>query len=1105
MAGVFESPEFLGMPEEKQLDYLRERSPQFAELHTSSPSEALALLRSRTQKPESEKSAVGESIRQFGSGLGESMTDVAALPFDAAEWVASKAGSEWSTDRDDRIESYAAEKFPAPTTTEGKVAREIGYWSGAGLQTYLTGGVLGWAARFPGMAKAGKVGKLLSGGAKVEAATALGGGSAAAAVEVGMDDTNPAKPLYKLGASILAAGGLGIAVAARGAAKRSRLERTAGGEQPPSPTGEDLPLLPSEADLAGIKPQSAALDAVDEVRTNELNEIHGMSGDPAESMARWNADVRESGQLEMAGFFPDDVQQSLSDPKLRTLINGITAVIDEAGLPHDLTQRFYPQLMSAMKQVPRDQADLILAKFDTSLPELAALENPLGASASMAGRALQAFQAGRKRLRKLLTKKVDAGDADPAEIAMLQQIGGPDVAMRQAWNPPWKRLENVRRGLLVTQVATAMRNFETQAANLTLHALEDTFEAGIQSLVPRWGGPSAFIPSVKQAWNSWFRMADSLTPGQAKGFNQMAAVEGELSGKTQVMSKLEELVDSGTATDANKAMLRELQKTKPSDVGALEGFDNYAQALDVPMADRVLMEPLTGSFNADILINPEPGALGGLERLTLKLNTMNRAQEQMFRRSVFTAELDRVLAAKGQSLDGLIDAGQIGTLDRGDIKQAIGKSLEMTYAKEFDRNAHGAEGVVGTAIHLVNRSGLGPFRLTQVIPFPRFMANSLKWQYEHSPLRLVKALFSPDDWRAIGRGEVKPLITGTVGMGMFGAAYQARNSEYAGERWYEVRPPEQVAEALNLVNEKGEIGTIDVRPFNPFASYLFAADLVTRARDQTLPSMTTRDMMMGIASINLRAGAGMFVLDKFLDQIGQVASGNANPEDDLISALTQGTGEYLGAAWSGMFVPFQQLRDIAANFDEMTGMDNQTIRDTADAPFAGALARKLPGADENLPPVELPTREAAPRSIGGNWRQGLGLTMRDPKNPAEREFDRLGFSRSNILQSSGDHKWDQLNAKHMGPLVEKHISPFVQSERYQRASNEEKFVALEQRMARVRAIAKRKATSEDFELARKVYYAREKKSRKRLRRARERENDTLEREARLGAELEGAG
>ncbi len=125
-SAIFDSKEFLALPDEEKIVQARAKVPEFNAYYQSDPEGALQLLRKRTQRPVSDTSVVGNVIRQSAYGLGEAALDTAALPFDAAEWVASKAGSDWQTGIDDSIEAYKRETLPEPMTAEGRVARSTG-------------------------------------------------------------------------------------------------------------------------------------------------------------------------------------------------------------------------------------------------------------------------------------------------------------------------------------------------------------------------------------------------------------------------------------------------------------------------------------------------------------------------------------------------------------------------------------------------------------------------------------------------------------------------------------------------------------------------------------------------------------------------------------------------------------------------------------------------------------------------------------------------------------------------------------------------------------------------------------------------------------------
>lgn len=1011
---MFQSPEFLGLPDEEKLVQARAKSSAFSTYYDQDPEGALAMLReSAGGSDTSGRSAVGNVIRGVAYGLGEAGLDAVALPFDAAEWVASKAGSDWSTTIDDSIEEYKRETFPESTTPEGRIARSTGYWAGIGLSTFATGGAFSWVGAFPKLGALGKVGRVLSGGAKMELVAGASAGLAEGLVEESMDDLDPMKPWAKIGAGILAGlgGAGGVAIAARGASRRAKLQ--AAGGQPTSRKKDGSPSSDS------VTPDVAALDAADDARTNELRQIwqqeveadevgHLAGGLRGDDLVRASDDSIER----MKKFWVNEAYQGMPLARFKEVVKGVGKVMERSGVPLDPQRTLISQIQDEIRsgRITLDEADDILKNFDSSVLSIFQLTDPAGSTASDAARVLQLLSVESKRRKRALFAAMT-----PEQQALAKQVGGPNVEGLGFW----KRLENTRRGLLVTQLATAMRNLETQVANVSIHTLEDMFEDVVHKM---FYSKEVQMLHPDHGIETILRLGQMLKP-------------------------------------------RNVRKTKSKTYNEFAKLEDYfAQSVDPK--DRALFQPLLGNFSADILINPASDKLGALEKMTLWLNSANRLQEFSIRKAVFTANLDRSLSMKGDDLARVISEGRVGDLDRGDIKNAIGEALEATWGEQFHSHMKGGAGFAGKAIDLVNHAGVGPFQLTQVIPFPRFMANSIKWQWNHSPLPALKMLVSPKGWQAIARGDIRPLVQSTSGTAMFMAAYQMRDSEMASEKWHDINIPEGVASALGM--DPGS--TLDIRPFNPFASMVFVADLLVRAKNGTLENLDTRQVAMGLASVNLRAGAGMYVLDKFFDGMAKAASGLNNPEESFAEALKEGAAGYMGAAWSGMFVPFQQLRDVAASFDESLGTDNRTVRDTRDSPFMGQLLRKLPYGDEHLPPVELPTRADAPKSEAGIYRQLTGATLRGPKNPVEKELDRMGFSRGEILPGTGNTKWDRMRAKHMGPIVERQIAPLVQSREYLRQDDEEKSLMLKEFIARARRAATARAGNEDPELASKMKF-----------------------------------
>lgn len=595
--------------------------------------------------------------------------------------------------------------------------------------------------------------------------------------------------------------------------------------------------------------------------------------------------------------------------------------------------------------------------------------NMWGVDTTKAARELNLLSQLRAKAKQLY------GMATPEELEILRQSGMDYEAHAQGF---WRRLNNVWRGSLTSQLSTAVRNFETQVARVGIDVLQKGLDAGLQRLIP--DAPRNAHP--------------------ADGF---------------------------------AAVLRIFQRDKTA-----------------KMADEILSlfpkehQDLYMRYSSDLnRAGAGTDAMSKAERVVEIANWANRFQEYAIRNAVFISELDVSLRGKGKNLQTIISENKVGAIDRADIKTAIDKALEITWGKDFSPFAKGPEGVAGKFIQFINSV---PFVTNAAVPFPRFMMNALKFQFEFSPLGFLK-LLSKDERAAIAKGDTQTISRALIGTGMLLTAMQFRDSEYAGEKFYEFRLP------------GGKI--IDMRPFNPFVSYLFVADVVNRSQGGTLSSLTVKDIAMGLLSTNIRAGAGLYIVDNIIENFAGI---------DTSEKGLQAGKSLAGSVLSGFLVPIQQLRDVYSDLSDWLGSGQESIiRDTKDAPFAGPFLEKIPFAARDFPAVESPTREDPIRRIMPTMKQATGLMLKEPKNPAERELDRLGFTRGEISPSTGNPEADRLINKNLGPMAEKVASVFVQTDFYQEATNEVKGGLLREVMLGLRHQAVNAARQENPELMAKIH------------------------------------
>jgi len=157
-------------------------------------------------------------------------------------------------------------------------------------------------------------------------------------------------------------------------------------------------------------------------------------------------------------------------------------------------------------------------------------------------------------------------------------------------------------------------------------------------------------------------------------------------------------------------------------------------------------------------------------------------------------------------------------------------------------------------------------------------------------------------------------------------------------------------------------------------------------------------------------------------------------------------------------------------FNDFTDLQQEFRRPEITGEFWPDLGNQLlmdiPVVREKFPEVQSPTRAATPgrpttvqipfteqEFPAGIAKQLTGITVREEKNLAEREFDRLGFKTRDILPYSGNAKVDQTRAEYMGPVVEKMIGKLVVGQGYLNLSNAKKELALRTALKEIRSAA----------------------------------------------------
>ena len=625
------------------------------------------------------------------------------------------------------------------------------------------------------------------------------------------------------------------------------------------------------------------------------------------------------------------------DPHMAMAEAGTESMVEQ-GIKRDPSKLMVEQLVDEWLKNPSEYKNII-SKYGMTPQEWA---NLMREQASSWGRKLGELGIEAKRLGREIPEIGEALE----ELAAISKAGSPWDKLQNGW----KNIDRVRRGILVSQLSTAMRNAFTQAGRVGLDIPEKAM--------------SYFL-------------------GKLFGLNPKGS---PLDGVEQFMRVLQR----GESKRITEEVLRSFPK-------------QYTR--------------LYATYMSDI----EAGTVGQtVSRGVDILNTANRFQEYLFRNGVFAASLEQELRSQGMDLMGIIASRTVKNIPREIINKAVDNALEKTFATAPKYGTLGKKFVD----FITSMPGA-----TFVLPFPRFIVNSLKFNFEYSPFGILK-LLSPAERKAFAAGDVQVLSRAILGSTMLATAYQIRNSKYAGEKWYEIKAGDK---------------TVNMMAYNPFGAYLFVADIIKKYKDGTLYSLTGKDVSMGVLSSNLRAGTGLYAIDEILNALSK--TGDSQKAAELLKT-------FMGEIAGGFLTPMNQVKELLYGFDEYA------VREKRTEPFMGPIKEKIPVIEKTLPVLYTPTRAGPMTREKPALRQATGVILRT-KNVFEKEIDRLGFSYQEIFHSTGDPEADNTIKKYMGIMAENIAIPFIKSEEYKALTDGQKALVLANLLHEMRITGKEAAEEEN--------------------------------------------
>jgi len=573
------------------------------------------------------------------------------------------------------------------------------------------------------------------------------------------------------------------------------------------------------------------------------------------------------------------------------------------------------------------------------------------------------------------------------------------------------RIEGIRRGGLVSQIATAARNLTSAGIRAPLESLGDVmdtaiYNAGLEKGVVNKGVAGAKALVSKENWSGSFNNMRYMFGPDAKidaaEYVDFILQRPELAKQFDLMfNQLNELQQAtGRGLPRQRQIEKYIQLAKEDARKSGKRLNKrQLQREAEEYADRGIFgiefgKEFTKEFNT--LGKAGDFILSEMEDAVSVLNTANRWQEYLIRRGAFLGQLERLTKREygidlidalndGKLVDLLNDASSVRPKDARSFKDLISDSvdraLDITYAKQPEMQPF------REITSFITRNGL-----TVAIAFPRFMFNSLELLGNYAggaSIPLTKKIIGAMPDGPLSAKDRQRITRNIVGLAAVGAAYQIRSQ------------PDAPADYKELPVGDGTV--IDTTPQFPVRQLLYIGDSIKHLKDGTFYSdfWNPKEAAETFFGTDIRVGVGSSIIDETANLLG----GTDLTKDE---AGGRAAGRLLGNYLSTWGVPYGQIIDT----ERALGIRPEEQKETAVDPvldgyiaFEQNLARSLkrysltPAEEDALPKRERLFQEEAARK-GSAYKVTLGLSMRSRDNEYGEYLKRMGLSEFQLGSTS---------------------------------------------------------------------------------------------------------
>ena len=628
-----------------------------------------------------------------------------------------------------------------------------------------------------------------------------------------------------------------------------------------------------------------------------------------------------------------------------------------------------------------------------------------------------------------------------------------------------KRTENIRRGGLVSQIATAARNVWSMGIRMPLESIGNVIDTAIYS-AQKGIKQKSFAPLMSTSYKHSFDMLKNVYTGV-----RTTRITTSPTGKDAVTAP--NLLDtfkmgsgqgipgtgrlSDIVTDAFLPRGREVNMKSELEefVDILLKDPKFAEQAKIMFGtvQEIQQSMGKGVPKNNIVSKGLDEVLDGYEDLIQFMNTPNRMQEFLMRRSVMTAEVQRLLKREwdldlidelenGRYLELINDTARPdGARSFIDIMaRAADRAVDITYAKQPETR------LFQEANRFITRLRIGPFMIGTILaPFPRFMFNNLELLGQYAagasaPIsrKMTQLVTKTLTLNKYGKGSPDTMKVGKKGKNQKSIQsdklfrpLSEKDRELISRNmigWasiyglYQIVTDEdQPADYKKLMFTDDTV--VDTSPFTPLRPGLYlakGASVFEQGAKDSTATTTAGKVLDGIAAVNdwtdakefietfagvnVQKGIGSGVLQTFMNTLGA---------SDLVTSekAAKGVGSFFGNLYATWLVPFKQAKDLEIAMGIRTNEIKEYRKDPDldldkslyDAFMAPANQMGFfidPDAEENLPNKVFPFRPEGVDKRRFPAMKFLGFTV-TTANTEDGEFiERLGFSDYKISSKS---------------------------------------------------------------------------------------------------------